>query len=82
MFACANVVVNGALQHGKELTSHVDKLLELQATADRQKKEQMFAEWEEKVFNPIAESITKQIDDVVSPTLPAHPGAAVELNGA
>ena len=57
------------LVHGKELTSHVDKLLELQATADRQKKEQMFAEWEEKVFNPIAESITKQIDDVGHETL-------------
>ena len=55
------------MQAGKALTDQVDKLLELQDIADRQKKEQMFAEWEEKVFNPITKSITRQIDEVVRP---------------
>lgn len=57
------------LMAGKELTNQVDKLLELQDIADRQKREQMFTEWEENVFNPITHSITQQLDSVGHDTL-------------
>lgn len=66
------------LQDGKEFTNHIAKVLHLQETADRQKQEQLFAEWEKSVFNPICEQIAGKLDDIVRATL-CRPSAGPPL---
>lgn len=47
------------------MTDQLDQLLRMTDTKQRQKCEQLYSDWEEHVFNPIANSIADQLSQKV-----------------